>query len=266
MEYVRLGRTGLQVSRVTLGCMTYGTPDRGNHAWTMPEESSRPLILQAIEYGINFFDTANMYSDGTSEEIVGRALKDFSTRDEGVIATKVFNRMRPGPNGAGLSRRAIFTEIDHSLRRLGTDYVDLYQIHRWDYETPIEETMEALHDVVKAGKARYIGASSMFAWQFAKAQHVADKYGWTRFVSMQDHLNLLYREEEREMLPLCREEKIGVIPYSPLASGRLTRDWSSEKTHRSETDQIAKSKYDATAETDRQVVERVAQVAEKHGG
>ena len=201
---------------------------------------------------------------GRSEEILGRALRDFADRDEVVIATKLHGQMREGPNGQGLSRKAILSEIDHSLKRLGTDYVDLYQIHRWDYQTPIEETMEALHDVVKAGKARYIGASAMFAWQFHKALHVAEKHGWTRFVSMQDHLNLIYREEEREMLPLCREEKIGVIPYSPLASGRLTRDWSSESTLRSETDQIAKTKYDATAETDRQVVERVAEVADQY--
>jgi 1-deoxyxylulose-5-phosphate synthase len=235
----------------TNGCLTRKTADR----------SSR----KALEFGINFFDTANVYSIGKSEEILGRALKDFANRDEVVIATKLHGRMREGPNGEGLSRKAIFSEIDQSLKRLGTEYVDLYQIHRWDYQTPIEETMEALHDVVKAGKARYIGASAMFAWQFQKALHVTEKHGWTRFVSMQDHLNLIYREEEREMLPLCREEKIGVVPYSPLASGRLTRDWSSESTLRSETDQIAKTKYDATAETDRQVVERVAELADKLG-
>jgi aryl-alcohol dehydrogenase-like predicted oxidoreductase len=212
-----------------------------------------------------FLRHGHVYSIGKSEEILGRALKDFANRDEVVIGTKLHGKMREGPNGEGLSRKAILSEIDQSLKRLGTDYVDLYQIHRWDYQTPIEETMEALHDVVKAGKARYIGASAMFAWQFQKALHVAEKYGWTRFVSMQDHLNLIYREEEREMLPLCREEKIGVIPYSPLASGRLTRDWSAESTLRSETDQIAKAKYDATAETDRQVVERVAEVADKQG-
>jgi aryl-alcohol dehydrogenase-like predicted oxidoreductase len=226
--------------------------------------AARPIIKKALELGINFFDTANVYSIGRSEEILGRALRDFADRDEVVIATKLHGMMRDGPNGQGLSRKAILSEIDHSLKRLGTDYVDLYQIHRWDYQTPIEETMEALHDVVKAGKARYIGASAMFAWQFQKALHVAENHGWTRFVSMQDHLNLIYREEEREMLPLCREEKIGVIPYSPLASGRLTRDWSSETTLRSETDQIAKTKYDATADTDRQVIERVAELADKH--
>ncbi len=225
MEYTHLGHTGLEVSRIALGCMTYGEPDRGNHTWTLDEEASRPFIKQALESGITFFDTANVYSDGSSEEIVGRALADFAQRDEVVIATKVHGRMRPGPNGAGLSRKAIMTEIDASLRRLGTDYVDLYQIHRWDPHTPIEETLEALHDVVRAGKARYIGASSMYAWQFAQALYVADLNGWTRFVSMQDHYNLLNREEEREMLPLCLDQGIGVIPWSPLARGKLTRDW-----------------------------------------
>jgi aryl-alcohol dehydrogenase-like predicted oxidoreductase len=264
MEYVKLGNTGLDVSRLCLGCMSFGVPERGYPRWTLNEESSRPIIKKALELGFNFFDTANFYSDGTSEEIVGRALKDYANRDEIVIATKVYFRMHEGPNGAGLSRKAIMSEIDNSLRRLGTDYVDLYQIHRWDYHTPIEETMEALHDVVKAGKARYIGASSMYAWQFLKALHVAEKNGWTRFVSMQNHLNLLYREEEREMLPLCKEEKIGVIPWSPLAKGRLTRNWE-ETTHRSETDEIAKKFYSATSESDRKVVERVAEVAEKRG-
>jgi 1-deoxyxylulose-5-phosphate synthase len=225
----------------------------------------RPIIQKALELGIHFFDTANVYSIGKSEEILGRALKDLANRDEVVIATKVRGKMHDGPNGEGLSRQAILSEIDKSLQRLGTEYVDLYQIHRWDYQTPIEETMEALHDGVRAGKARDIGASAMFAWPFQKALHVAEQHGWTRFVSMQDHLNLIYREEEREMLPLCRAEKIGVVPYSPLASGRLTRDWSSESTLRSETDQIAKGKYDATADTDRQVVERVAELAQKHG-
>src|ERR1700738_3709776 len=265
MKYVNLGATGLQVSKLCLGCMTFGIPERGDHPWTLPEDESRSIIRQAVDVGINFFDTANAYSDGTSEEIVGRALKDFARRDEVVIATKVFFPMTKAPNSGGLSRKAIFAAIDASLSRLGTEYVDLYQIHRWDYQTPIEETMEALHDVVRAGKARYLGASAMFAWQYQKALYIAEKQGWTRFVSMQDHLNLLYREEEREMLPLCREEKIGVIPYSPLASGRLTRDWSSESTLRSETDQIAKSKYDATAETDQRVVTRVAEIAEKDG-
>src|SRR3954449_6881277 len=264
MEYVRLGSTGMKVSRICLGCMGFGDAERWIHKWVLDEDNSRPIIKHALELGINFFDTANVYSTGRSEEILGRALKDYANRDEVVIATKLHGRMREGPNGAGLSRKAILSEIDKSLKRLETDYVDLYQIHRWDYQTPIEETMEALHDVMKAGKARYIGASAMFAWQFQKALHVADTHGWTRFVSMQDHLNLIYREEEREMLPLCREERIGVIPYSPLASGRLTRDWSSEKTHRSETDQIAKSKYDATAGTDRKVVERVSEIADKY--
>jgi 1-deoxyxylulose-5-phosphate synthase len=264
VEYTKLGSTGMDVSRICLGCMGFGDAERWVHKWVLDEDNSRPIIQKALELGINFFDTANVYSIGRSEEILGGALRDFADRDEVVIATKLHGQMREGPNGQGLSRKAILTEIDHSLRRLGTDYVDLYQIHRWDYQTPIEETMEALYDVVKAGKARYIGASAMFAWQFQKALHVAEKHGWTRFVSMQDHLNLIYREEEREMLPLCREERIGVIPYSPLASGRLTRDWSAESTLRSETDQIARSKYDATTVTDRQVVERVAELADKH--
>ncbi|MNI33852.1 L-glyceraldehyde 3-phosphate reductase [compost metagenome] len=244
--------------------MSFGVAERWTHPWVLDEERSRPIIKKSLELGINFFDTANIYSDGTSEEIVGRALKDYANRDEIVIATKVHFRMHQGPNGAGLSRKAIMSEIDKSLKRLGTDYVDLYQIHRWDYNTPIEETMEALHDVVKAGKARYIGASAMYAWQFQKALHVAEKNGWTRFVSMQNHLNLIYREEEREMMPLCKDQKIGVIPYSPLASGRLNRDWS-ETTHRSETDQAQKSKYDATASTDRLIVERLAAISEKRG-
>lgn len=265
MDYVRLGSTGMQVSRICLGCMGFGDATRWIHKWVLDEENSRPIIQKALELGINFFDTANVYSIGRSEEILGHALKDFANRDEVVIATKVHGKMADAPNGSGLSRKAILSEIDKSLKRLQTDYVDLYQIHRWDYDTPIEETMEALNDVVRAGKARYIGASAMWAWQFQKALYVAEKHGWTGFVSMQDHLNLIYREEEREMLPLCREEKIGVIPYSPLASGRLTRDWSSETTLRSETDQIAKSKYDATVDTDRSIVERVAQLSQKYG-
>jgi aryl-alcohol dehydrogenase-like predicted oxidoreductase len=264
MDYEKLGNTGLDVSRLCLGCMTFGDPGRGNHEWTLDEEKSRPIIRQAVEAGINFFDTANVYSDGSSEEIVGRALKEFTRREEVVIATKVHGRMRPGPNGAGLSRKAILQEIDASLTRLGTDYVDLYQIHRFDPETPIEETLEALHDVVKAGKARYIGASSMWAWQFATMLHVADVNGWTRFVTMQNYLNLLYREEEREMLPLCEAEGIGVIPWSPLARGRLTRDWD-EATNRSETDQFARVLYRKTADADRTVVERVAEVARARG-
>lgn len=265
MEYVKLGNTGLDVSRICLGTMGYGVPsERWPQKWVIDEEKSRPIIKKALELGINFFDTANVYSDGKSEEFVGRALRDFANRDEIVLATKVHFPMHDGPNGIGLSRKTIMSEIDNSLKRLGTDYVDLYITHRWDYNTPIEETMEALHDVVKAGKARYIGASAMYAWQFQKALHVAEKNGWTKFVSMQNHLNLMYREEEREMLPLCKEEKIAVTPYSPLASGRLTRDWS-ETTLRSETDQVQKTKYDATANTDRLIVERVAELAEKHG-
>jgi len=264
MEYVKLGRTGLDVSRLCLGCMTYGIPERGPHPWTLSEEKSRPIIKRALDLGINFFDTANVYSDGTSEEIVGRILKDLTTREAVVVATKVNGRMRPGPNGQGLSRRAIMGEIDNSLCRLGMDYVDLYQIHRNDPSTPIEETIEALHDVVKAGKARYIGASNMAAWQFTRALYVADLHGWTRFVTMQDHLNLLYREEEREMLPLCRAEGIGVIPWSPLARGRLTRDWN-ETSERQETDLFGKTLYTATLDADRKVVERVAEVAKARG-
>jgi aryl-alcohol dehydrogenase-like predicted oxidoreductase len=263
MEYVRLGSTGMKVSRICLGCMGFGDATRWIHKWVLNEENSRPIIKEALALGINFFDTANVYSIGASEEILGRALKDFARRDEVVIATKVHGKMFEGPNGSGLSRKAIMSEIDKSLKRLETDYVDLYQIHRWDYETPIEETMEALNDIVRAGKVRYIGASAMWAWQFQKALYVAEKHGWTRFISMQNHLNLIYREEEREMLPLCCAEKIGVIPYSPLASGRLTRDWSSETTLRSETDQIAKGKYDSTSETDQRVVARVAELARK---
>ena len=265
MEYTKLGTTGLDVSRICLGCMGFGDAERWIHKWVLNEENSRPIIKKALELGINFYDTANDYSLGASEEILGRALKDFAQRDEVVIATKVHGRMREGPNGGGLSRKAILSEIDHSLTRLGTDYVDLYIIHRWDYGTPIEETMEALHDVVKAGKARYIGASAMWAWQFQKALYVAEQHGWTRFVAMQNHLNLIYREEEREMLPLCRAEGIGVTPYSPLASGRLTRDWTPDSSLRAQTDQIAKSKYDATADTDRQIVERVAELAQQRG-
>jgi len=262
MKYVKLGATGLTVSRICLGCMSYGEPSRGGQPWTLDEPTSIPFIARALEHGINFFDTANVYSDGSSEEILGRAIARLTTRDEVVIATKVFGRMRPGANGGGLSRKAIMSEIDHSLRRLGTDYVDLYQIHRWDDRTPIEETLEALHDVVKAGKARYIGASSMYAWQFAKALYTADRHGWTRFVSMQNHYNLLYREEEREMLPLCADQGIGVVPWSPLARGRLTRDWNAV-TERSESDEFGKYLYDETAESDRLTAERVATVADE---
>ncbi len=269
MEYIRLGRTGLKVSRLCLGCMSYGVPDSGTHPWTLPEEGTRPFIQRALELGINFFDTANVYSAGTSEEIVGRALKDFAKREEVVLATKVHGVMRKGdPNGRGLSRKAILQEIDNSLRRLGTDYVDLYQIHRWDHGTPIEETLEALHDVVKAGKARYIGASSMFAWQFCQALYLADRHGWTRFVSMQDHYNLLYREEEREMIGLCRDQGIGVIPWSPMARGRLTRPWQESEeaaTKRAETDEFGQSLYQHTKDADRRVVEAVQRIAEARG-
>ncbi len=264
MQYAKLGRTGLEVSRICLGCMSYGTPGEGNHAWSLGEEDSRPFIRRALEAGINFFDTANRYSLGSSEEILGRALRDFARRDDVVIATKVYGRMRPGPNGAGLSRRAIISELDASLRRLGTDYVDLYQIHRWDTGTPIEETLEALHDVVKAGKVRYIGASSMHAWQFARALAVSERHGWTRFVSMQNLVNLLYREEEREMLPLCASEGIGVIPWSPQARGRLTRDWSVTST-RSETDEFVTRLFAKTVEADKKVADRVALVAAARG-
>ncbi len=264
MKYVKFGQTGLDVSRICLGCMTYGVPDRGAHPWTLDEDASRPLIRQAVEAGINFFDTANAYSDGTSEEIVGRALKDFTRREETVIATKVFMRTRKGPNGAGLSRKAIMQEIDASLRRLGVDYVDLYQIHRWDYDTPVEETLEALHDVVKAGKALYIGASSMFAWQFAKALYTSRLNGWTEFVSMQNHLNLLMREEEREMLPLCRDQGVAVMPWSPLARGRLTRDWD-ETSQRQETDVFGGTLYRSSEDSDRQIVAEVARIAAARG-
>ncbi|CAN5689517.1 aldo/keto reductase [soil metagenome] len=257
MRYTKLGPTGLDVSVLTLGCMSWGDASRGGHQWVLDEDAGRTIIKDALEAGINFFDTANVYSAGSSEEFTGRALKDFASREDVVLATKVHGRMRPGPNGAGLSRKAIMHEIDASLTRLGTDYVDLYQIHRWDDTTPIEETMEALHDVVQAGKARYIGASSMFAWQFSQAQHVADLAGWTRFVSMQDHYNLLYREEEREMLPLCADQGVGVIPWSPLARGRLTRDWDAG-TARSETDDFGGTLY---KDEDQTIVETVASVA-----
>ncbi|MBN9604881.1 MAG: aldo/keto reductase [Afipia felis] len=260
MEYVKFGKTGLKVSRLWLGCMTYGTPDRGKHPWTMPEDASRPLIKQALELGINVLDTANSYSDGTSEEIVGRAVKDFARRDEVVIATKLCLRMRDEPNGAGLSRKAVFTEIDNSLRRLGTDYVDLYQIHRWDYDTPIEETLEALNDLVRMGKVRYIGASSMHAWQFTKAIYTSRLHGWSEFVSMQDHLNLLHREEEREMLPLCIDQGIAVVPWSPLARGRLTRDWD-DISERSKTDAFGSTLYTQAVDADRRIVEEVARIA-----
>lgn len=264
MEYARLGRTGLEVSRICLGCMSFGDPNRGNHTWTLNEDESRVIIKQALEAGINFFDTANVYSDGSSEEITGRALTDFAEREDFVVATKVHGRMRQGPNGQGLSRKAIFAELDASLDRLGLEYIDLYQIHRWDYGTPIEETLEALNDVVKSGKVRYIGASSMFAWQFSKALQISKTNNWARFVSMQNYVNLLYREEEREMIPLCKEEEIGLMPWSPLARGRLTRDWD-ETTERSETDEYGKKLYTQTADVDRKIVERVTAIAEKRG-
>jgi aryl-alcohol dehydrogenase-like predicted oxidoreductase len=262
MEYVKLGNTGLDISPVCLGCMGFGNPVLGHHTWVLQEEEARPIIKKALDLGVNFFDTANGYAQGASEEILGKVLKDYANRDEIVIATKVYGKMRDGPNGGGLSRKAILSEIDHSLKRLGVDYVDLYIMHRWDYGVPIEETMSAFHDVVKSGKARYIGASAMYAWQFQKALYTAEKNGWTRFVSMQNHYNLLYREEEREMMPLCRAEKIASTPYSPLASGRLARDWS-ETTKRYESDSIAKSKYDASADIDKPIVERLAELAEK---
>ena len=263
MEYVRLGNTGLEVSRLCLGCMSFGDPTKGRE-WVMPLEPSRPIIKAAWDAGINFFDTANVYSAGTSEEIVGTVLKDLGPRDQFVIATKVNGEMRPGPNGRGQSRKAILGEIDNSLKRLQTDYVDLYQIHRFDYRTPIEETLEALHDVVKAGKARYIGASSMWSWQFMKMLKTQEAHGWARFVSMQNHLNLLYREEEREMMPLCVSEGIGVIPWSPLARGRLARPWG-EVTKRSETDPFGTSLYAAHEQSDAAINDAVARVAKAKG-
>src|ERR1700729_225017 len=266
MEYTKLGRTGLDVSRICLGCMSYGGGNQGNHAWSLGEEESRPFIKRALEAGINFFDTANRYSLGNSEEILGRAIKDFARRDEVVIATKVDGRMRPGPNGAGLSRKAIFRELDNSLRPLGTDFVDLYQIRRWDPTVPIEETMEALHNVVRAGKVRYLGASSMYAWQFSKALYLAERSGWTPFVSMQNHYNLLYREEEREMNALCRDQGVGLIPWSPLARGRLARGAGSPGlTSRSETDRFGQILYGASADADGRILERVDGMAKARG-
>ena len=263
MEYTRLGNSGLEVSKLCLGTMSFGDKDKWIHPWVLNEEDSRTIIKRALELGINFFDTANIYSKGTSEEYVGRALRDFANRDEIVLATKVHGRMHDGPNGGGLSRKAIMSEIDKSLARLETDYVDLYIIHRFDEHTPLEETMEALHDVVKSGKARYIGASAMFAWQFQKAQHIAEKNGWTKFISMQNHMNLVYREEEREMLPLCKDQGVGITPYSPLASGRLVKD-KDEQTARSQTDQIQRNKYDDTQEKDQIIIDRVKDIAEKY--
>ncbi len=270
MEYVNLGKTGLKVSRICLGCMSYGAPAKGelkpgSHAWALTEEESQPFFRQALDFGINFFDTANVYSRGESEKVLGRFLKANTRREAVVIATKLHGVMRDEPNGSGLSRKAVFFELDESLRRLQTDYVDLYQTHRWDYETPIEETLEALTGVVKSGKVRYIGASSMHAWQFTKALYLADLHGWQRFVSMQNHYNLLYREEEREMIPLCQSEGVGVIPWSPLARGRLARPWQAESTRRYETDQFGKYLYAQTEEFDRRVVERVGVIAEQRG-
>src|SRR6202167_936466 len=270
MDYVNLGTTGLKVSRICLGCMTYGapvtgTPPPGSHAWALGEKESEPFFRQALDLGINFFDTANVYSRGASEEVTGRFLKANVRREAVVIATKVHGVMREEPNGRGLSRKAIFYELDQSLRRLGTDYVDLYQIHRWDYDTPIEETLEALHDLVKSGKVRYLGASSMYAWQFAKALYLADLHGWTRFVSMQNYYNLINREEEREMMPLCQAEGIGVLPWSPLARGRLARPWQTESTKRFETDQFGKTLYSKAEEADRKVVARLGELSEKRG-
>jgi len=267
MEYRRLGNTGMVVSRICLGCMSYGDPDAAVEGsalrweWALREDAARPYFRRAIEHGINFFDTANIYSFGASEEITGRALREFARREEIVLATKIWGVMRPGPNGGGLSRKAILHEIDASLRRLGADYIDLYQIHRWDPATPIEETMEALHDVVRMGKVRYLGASSMYAWQFAKAQAAAEKHGWTRFVSMQNHYNLLYREEEREMIPLCRDQGVGLIPWSPLARGYLARPPKAQGTKRSETDRFGKTLYFSMADADQRVLAAVDQVA-----
>jgi len=264
MEYVQLGTSGLRVSAIVLGCMSYGDPGRGSHAWSLPEDKSRPFLRRALESGITTFDTADVYSDGTSEEIVGRALKDLAQREEVVIATKVHGRMYGGPHGGGLSRAHIMHAIDSSLRRLGTDYVDLYQIHRFDPTVPVEETMEALHDVVKAGKARYLGASSMYAWQFAKMQYTADLAGWTRFVSMQDQYNLLMREEEREMHPFCLDQGVGVIPWSPLARGRVTRPWGTTTT-RTQADEFGATLYHQQEAADRAIVDAVATIAAARG-
>jgi aryl-alcohol dehydrogenase-like predicted oxidoreductase len=264
MQYKKLGHTGLDVSPICIGCMGFGDPSRGYPAWALGEEASGPLIRHAIEAGINFFDTANLYSQGTSEETLGRALKDFTNRDSVVIATKLFAPMRPGPNAYGLSRKAIMTEIDHCLRRLCTDYIDLYQIHRRDQTTPWEETLEALHDLVKIGKVRYLGASSMMAWEFSKALHLQRTNGWARFVSMQDNYNLLAREEEREMIPLCADEGVQTIVYSPLARGRLARPWG-EPTARSEAEPYAAKLHEATTESDQKIVEAVGEVATERG-
>lgn len=263
MEYVKLGHTGLDVSKICLGCMSFGDPEKWIHSWVLNEEESRKIIKKALDLGINFFDTANVYGLGSSEEILGRALKDYAKREEVVIATKVSGQMHEGPNGGGLSRKSILHEVNQCLKRLGTDYIDLLYIHRWDYQTPIEETMCVLNDLVRTGKVLYIGASSMYAWQFQKAQYIAKKNGWEKFSVMQGHYNMLYREEEREMNPLCKDMGVALVPYSPLAAGRLTRDWDSE-SKRAKEDQVAKTKYDRTEETDRKIVERVAEIADKY--
>lgn len=263
MEYSKLGNTGLDVSKICLGCMSFGDPENWMHDWLLKEDESRMIIKKAIDLGINFFDTANIYSLGVSEEYLGRALKDFAKREEVVVATKVYGRMHDGPNGQGLSRKHILHEVDASLERLGMDYIDILYIHRWDYETPIEETMAALNDLVRAGKVHYLGASNLFAWQLQKAQHLAEKKGWAKFSVMQGHYNLVYREEEREMNAYCREEGIALVPYSPLAAGRLAREWDGD-SKRSQTDTSAKRKYDHTEETDRKIIEAVGEVAEKY--
>lgn len=263
MEYVKLGNTGLEVSKICLGCMSFGDPQKWIHSWVLNEEESRKIIKKAIDLGINFFDTANVYGLGTSEEILGKALKDYASRDEIVVATKISEKMGDGPNKHGLSRKAIMQEVNDCLKRLQMDYIDILYIHRWDYDTPIEETMCALHDLVKAGKVHYLGASSMYAWQFQKAQYVAKINGWTPFSVMQGHYNLLYREEEREMNPLCLDMGVALVPYSPLAAGRLTRDWDSN-SKRSQEDKVAQRKYDSTQESDKKIVEKVAVVAEKY--
>lgn len=264
MEYVKLGRTGLDVSKLALGCMSYGAPVSEQFCWVLEDPEARKVIKHAVNQGINFFDTANCYSNGVSEEILGRAVKDFMHREDVVISTKVFVEMRNRPNGGGLSRKEIMYEVEQSLRRLGLDYVDILYIHRWDYNTPIEETMRALNDLVTDGKVRYLGASAMYAWQFQKAQYTAERHGWVPFVAMQNHYNLLYREEEREMIPLCKDMGVGLTPYSPLAAGRLSRDWTATTT-RAELDKFAKGKYDSTKDTDKIIVDRVGELAERYG-
>lgn len=263
MEYIKLGNSGLDVSKICLGGMSFGDPDIWMHDWLLNEEESRKIIKKALDLGVNFFDTANIYSLGVSEEYIGRALKDYANRDEVVIATKVEGKMHDGPNGRGLSRKHILSQVDNSLERLGTDFIDLLYIHHWDYETPIEESMETLNDLVRSGKVHYIAASSMYTWQFQKAQYIAEKNGWTKFIAMQNHYNLVYREDEREMIPFCKDSGVALVPYSPLAAGRLARDWDAD-THRSKSDQSAKKKYDQTAEMDREIVDQVGEVAKKH--